>query len=392
MKKALAVVFVFCTFLSSSQQILQIGAWANNPNFLLEYSQNNIIVSGIGGIRFIDISTPTNPVATSFVSMPVYGFGMKVNGNYLYAGGGASSIFDVIDILNINSPSLTGSTSNVTGQINAIEVKGNYAYAQTSDTLDIINITNKANPTLANKMYLPGINGGMAIYSHYLYISAQTGIVILDITTPSSPTVVNVYGSSYYGKLSLDTINSRIFAGTSSGFEAISISNPTAPSMLFIGGSNAGSISYYNGLIFQTSNSVSVYDVSGGASNYLCGFIGSGSVMDVYARDSVFFLSTVNDIYVLQFSRLVGIKEFSNGKKEIRMSPNPSSQVIEIALNSSEPVNEIKVFNELGEVVTEQKEIVSQHYALDVSQLEAGVYFISIFGSNEIIRGKFIKE
>jgi hypothetical protein len=81
----------------------------------------------------------------------------------------------------------------------------------------------------------------------------------------------------------------------------------------------------------------------------------------------------------------VGIKQLAVNSNQIAVYPNPAGNYIMIT--STQDISEIKVFDVLGKGVlnTKEKEI-------DVSNLQAGVYFIQVKASDKTYTAKFIKE
>lgn len=98
----------------------------------------------------------------------------------------------------------------------------------------------------------------------------------------------------------------------------------------------------------------------------------------------------VGDISDLDSLDVVGISELNQPKKEWSVFPNPSTGQLNLQLDRVEDVQQIKVFNILGELLHIEKVSGNiQSHQLDLSDFENGVYFIQIQGQTE---GKYFYD
>jgi hypothetical protein len=68
--------------------------------------------------------------------------------------------------------------------------------------------------------------------------------------------------------------------------------------------------------------------------------------------------------------------------------PNPASDVLNIFLNHSEKINEIKLLNVSGKLIQSYPTNTNQ---IDISQFENGVYFIEVTTNKGKLTSKFVK-
>lgn len=158
-----------------------------------------------------------------------------VSGNYAYVAD--STILRIINITNRAAPTLAGSYT-AAGAINSVNVSGNYAYLATAANtaeLTVVNITNPAAPTTASSFNIGDTADAISVYvdGTYAYVgkvtSTATGsneINIVNVTTPTAP--------SLSGSLNLsNTVNSVYVSGnyaylaTSIGAAELTIVNIT---------------------------------------------------------------------------------------------------------------------------------------------------------------------
>jgi hypothetical protein len=86
----------------------------------------------------------------------------------------------------------------------------------------------------------------------------------------------------------------------------------------------------------------------------------------------------------------VGIANNDIPTTEIRLSPNPASDQVTVAMHGAIPEAQIIVYNVLGKKVLEQQ--ISNGSILSVTGLDEGIYFYSILKNNQILeQGKLQK-
>jgi hypothetical protein len=399
-KLFLLAIVSFLYFNAKSQQISILGQWPNNPNFLCKYTQNRLIVTTAGGIRFLDVSNPTNPIATSaFISNPPNGefsFAIELSGNYAYFAGSYFGHFRIVDISNLNNPVQTGITFGVLGTAYQIAIRGNYAFVPTNnDTLYSVDISNKMNPTVISKLYLGSFPTGIMVNGNYAYVSTPAGIKIIDVTNPSSMSFVSTFGSADYGKISLDVANNRFFVSDgANGFDVINMSNPTGLVSMYHPVGGGGDITYNNGKIFQYGFP-SAYEVNTSSWNFLCSLATplSGQVNGIDSKDSVFYISTTNFVYVLKYSSLNIVTSLNDLEQmtDVSVFPCPANDYINIKSNNS-IISKIVIYNSLGAFAKELEDLNQTLHKIDISDLPHGMYFMLVFIENGTKQLKFIKD
>ncbi len=399
--KLTIIILLMCSSwtILKAQVISQLGQWNNNANFVIKYYQDRVITSTTSGITFIDVSNPFNPVPSASLGNPGnFPMAIAIDSNYAFFGGGMTGYFMIADISNINFPVQTGITYDISGTAYQIAIKGNYAFMPTNtDTLYSIDITNKTVPVVIDKINLGSFSSGIAVNGNYAYVGTSGGLKVVDIMNPSNMSVISSFGGGY-DKISEDLPNSRLFVSkTGQGFDVIDISNPTNPSGLFqgIGGNSIGDLVYKNGYVFQIGpGNVSAFQIGLSSATYLASFNGTiiGQVNAVSAKDSVFYLSTVNDLHVLKLgTSITGLNNYDLNQKYIRY-PNPVENTITIENDFISPYSNIIIYDNSGQLVKKVNSVYSRIIQIDISEFNRGVYFLSLENFNKEKRIKFIKE
>ena len=102
--------------------------------------------------------------------------------------------------------------------------------------------------------------------------------------------------------------------------------------------------------------------------------------------DSSAYANTINFCW----KATTGIEEFRIMNSKFKIYPNPVTSMLNIQMSQDDnlKIAEVEVQNTLGETLLHNSEIVNQKCTLDVSALQAGIYFIK---TNQGIQ-KFIKQ
>ncbi|NGX43125.1 MAG: hypothetical protein K940chlam7_01416 [Chlamydiae bacterium] len=118
---------------------------------------------------------------------------VAVSGNYAYVADRDSGL-QIIDVSNVANPTLAGSY-NTPDRARGVAVSGNYAYvADASSGLQIIDVSNVTNPTLAGSYNTIGYVYGVALSGNYAYVTdGPSGLHIIDVANVANPTLAGSY-------------------------------------------------------------------------------------------------------------------------------------------------------------------------------------------------------
>jgi hypothetical protein len=87
----------------------------------------------------------------------------------------------------------------------------------------------------------------------------------------------------------------------------------------------------------------------------------------------------------------VAIRNYQSNLSEIQLFPNPATQVVNLKLENTGEIHDIKIWNQAGALVkTIQTSRTSNQ--ISVEDLPAGFYLTTIHTDNEIYRSRFIKH
>ena len=86
---------------------------------------------------------------------------------------------------------------------------------------------------------------------------------------------------------------------------------------------------------------------------------------------------------------LTNTKDISANKNNIIISPNPASKTITILNSSKAKITEVTIFNQTGQIVLQKKAPIN---TIDISTLQAGLYFVEVITEQGNVRKKLIVE
>ena len=205
------------------------GKYAYVPGYVYDGNVSNVTFSGF---KIFDVSNPTSPslVGTYNSAIPNNTYNLYVSGKYVYVTV-ADSGLQIVDISNPYLPVLVG-TYGMSGMGGNVIVSGKYAYVTNPTGLSIIDISNPANPVLKGVNNDPRLQYSSVgfIAGKYAYVTyADPSLLIVDISDPTSPTIVGTQGIS--GESDSVYVSGKyayVTAGNE-GLQIVDISNPTSP-------------------------------------------------------------------------------------------------------------------------------------------------------------------
>jgi hypothetical protein len=189
------------------------GALLNDPDSVY-VSGNYAYVASVGSnaLEIVDVTNPASPVHKGSI-VDATGTGgallndphsVYVSGNYAYVASYDSNALEIVDVTNPANPVHKGSIVDATGTGGAllngpqsVYVSGNYAYVASanSDALEIVDVSNPANPVHKGSI-VNGAGGALLHWPESVYVSGNYAYVaswgsnaleIVDVTNPANP-------------------------------------------------------------------------------------------------------------------------------------------------------------------------------------------------------------
>ncbi len=196
------------------------------------------IASSTEGLFVVDISNPASPIEIGFFVIETGIDNIEVAGNYAYTAGGVGCFqascyvtMSVLDISNPESVSLLG-THSMDGTEGHLALSENYVFLS-GNGVEIVDISDPTNPTFAgNFINLPfPCCGGIEAKNGYVFLVGwEGGLVILDATTPLTPTIVGTYDTLGLARNVVISENGIAYlADGPNGIQVIDVTDPSLP-------------------------------------------------------------------------------------------------------------------------------------------------------------------
>ena len=238
------------------------GTRADNIMVMGDYSY---IVDSVGGLfSILNVSRPSSISLEGSLSV-VGALDVYVSGLFAYMISTSGTV-SVIDISNKSSPTLTGTVSLTgTSTISKIQVVGHIAYTVTDTRFSIIDISNSESPIVISEFAVSNILDFVVI-GKFTYCITATNMIILNVLDPTS---VSTKSNSvlFTAATAIYIVEPYAYVtGSIDGIVIVDISDPSTPSVSsFLAGGSYNGI-FVSGKYAYVTNSTSgelvVIDIS----------------------------------------------------------------------------------------------------------------------------------
>ncbi len=222
-----------------------------------------------------------------------------INQNTLFVSGFDNAELIIVDIEEPGNPKKLG-VYRAGGETTDVAVYKDFAYLASQDKgLEIINITNRANPTIVGQLNLDRIAISVVVVNNTVYM-ADEGISVIDVETKSNPILLGEY---YNNGLIRDLVvqyNYVYAADWNNGLIIIDVNDPSNPvliSQTYLGG-NGSSVFIEDDLIYmaQWENGIDIYDVSDiKKPNLIANYNNEGTAVDVFKYGETIYVAAKED-------------------------------------------------------------------------------------------------
>jgi hypothetical protein len=208
-------------------------------------------------LQIYDVSNPSAPAFAGSVQIPLYALGLWVSGNYAYVisfvdGSDLSTSYagtlDIVDISNPASPTVVGSTNTgIAGvHVSDIKVVGNNAYVAGQSTAQsyvfVFDISNPASPHLLSSLPAGHSPQGLDVEGNFWYQTiydndATYGVPALDIYNIANPSTFYQVGTAILSAtchpqdVTVEGTTAYVACYTNSSVAVVDVSNPASPTV-----------------------------------------------------------------------------------------------------------------------------------------------------------------
>lgn len=182
-----------------------------------------------GGLRVIDVSTPSNPTEVASLDAPQEARGVTVAGDHVYVADWTG--LKVVDVSTPSAPTLVGRL-DTPGSAYAVAVSDTYAYVTDHEEgIIVMDVSTPSSPTKVGSWDTPLDATGVAVSGDYLYVAARSsgGLQVVDVSTPSNPTKVGSLDTPGDPRDVFVAGNYAYVANDYAGVLVVDISVPSSP-------------------------------------------------------------------------------------------------------------------------------------------------------------------
>jgi hypothetical protein len=182
------------------------------------------------GLFLLSVGDPTNPYQVGQRGTLGVSARVALRDTLAFVADRSAGL-SIVSVADPAHPYDVGSYLDTLGSIhNDVAVAGDFAYAATvsADLLQVINVADPANPTLAGSCAMPSYAEGITVSGGYAYVAAGD-MVIVDVSNPQNPQEVGRYVSPGFAMDVRVMGNTAYVADGNSGLRVVDVSNPQQP-------------------------------------------------------------------------------------------------------------------------------------------------------------------
>jgi hypothetical protein len=183
------------------------------------------VANDLDGLRIFSIDDPAEPSEIGHLDTQSASE-VALSGSYAYLADSYGGL-KVISVLDPSNPVLVG---NVQGSVYGVCVSGTYAYAATSNGLNIYSVDDPTHPTPIGWLWTEHA-GDLAVSGTYAYLSQLSdGLRIVSVENPSSPVSVGQWDTPGFSTDVRVNGSYAFLADGEGGLRIISVEDPANPS------------------------------------------------------------------------------------------------------------------------------------------------------------------
>lgn len=155
-----------------------------------------VLADGSRGLVVLNLGQPWNPVRVGWLDTVDHLRRVALAGDHAYFTGNGGAIgLVIVDLGDPYHPTQVG-TAPAGGNAVDVAVAGQYAFvADANRLLYVYDVAVPTSPVLVTTLHLTYAPSSMAIRGAHLYVGSSSGIVVVDVATPSAPVVVGRFAA-----------------------------------------------------------------------------------------------------------------------------------------------------------------------------------------------------
>jgi len=191
------------------------------------------------GLTVLSLQIPAAPQVLSQIDVPVIS-DMAVAGATAYLADYDAGLL-IYDFSVPSGPIFLGSIGGLGQFTTAVSVQGTYVFVcsqsvpNSTTTLRVIDVANPMKPTVVGETTVPTrVAQAVADGSHVYLAATNNGLVVVDVSQPTAPSVVGVLASMRPTRVAIsgDVVYAIGTSGADRGLFAIDVEDPSAPAII----------------------------------------------------------------------------------------------------------------------------------------------------------------
>ncbi len=266
-----------------------------------------VVVGSPRGTDLISIADPDKPVVISSIAGSSLDVVISTDGRYAYITSDGD-----LKIVDISTHNVLGATTKPSIAIAfGVSISGDYAYVSDAQNgLKVVNIATPSNPTVVGSVALGGMAGKSAFKmsgaSKYVFVANSTlGIIqVVDVTIPTAPILKTSINAGSALGIAVQGNYAYVAMG-GSGLKVVDITNPTSPISkgTFVETANAvAMLDNETAIIAQGMSGLTAVDVSNPSTPIKAGLAAKsiGGVQSVTcAQGKIFIADTMAELVIM---------------------------------------------------------------------------------------------
>lgn len=259
-----------------------------------------------------NVITGWNVKDTTFDIEIAEGQGIWKGGRY-YVSSWGGGINATGGIANTSNPTSSASATGKAGSMSRFAIVDNYLYAVSNSTLNAIDVSNAAQPTVSSKQSLGWNIETIYPFKDKLFIGSQTGMFIYNISNPAQPSYISgfsharlcdpVIADDNYAYI---TLHAGTFCqGTQNELDVINISNLASPYLVKqINLTKPQGLSKDGNLLFVCDDDagIKIFDATNPENPILTQTIALAASYDIICNNGIAIVSAKDGIHQYDYS------------------------------------------------------------------------------------------
>jgi hypothetical protein len=180
-----------------------------------------------GGLWIANVSDPTSMTMEGSYFHPGWCSGFSVASNVAYV----TDRYYGLHVVSVADPGSPRELEEVAVYASKVVTSGGYAYAAREglDSLHVLDLTDPEAPVQVWTGYDPVLTDNMVISNHRWYLAGWSGLAIMDVSDPASPTLtgqIQLHGEAFDAAVAEPY---AYIANGTGGLQVVNVADPTAP-------------------------------------------------------------------------------------------------------------------------------------------------------------------